>query len=142
MESDSQEEFTLPYDVPANEFMTLEGDKMSCSKNWAVYGRDFLSRYDPDPLRYYLTVNMPEAKDTDWDWEDFYHKNNDELVANWGNLVNRVLSFGYKHWKGVVPEPGELTSVDLELLATIEKVLKALQKKWSECIYGRHWVKP
>ena len=103
-----QAPLTLPFDVPANEFMNLEGKKISGSRNWAVWGLDFLSRYDPDPLRYYLTVNMPESKDTDWDWDDFLHRNNDELVATWGNLVNRVLSFAYKHWEGVVPDPGEL----------------------------------
>ncbi|NMB54504.1 MAG: methionine--tRNA ligase [Leptolinea sp.] len=111
----------LPYDVPANEFMNLEGQKISGSRNWAVWGRDFLSRYDPDPLRYYLTVNMPESKDTDWDWEDFFHRNNDELVATWGNLANRVLSFACRHWDNRVPDPGELTAADKDLLARIEK---------------------
>ncbi|MCE5208777.1 MAG: methionine--tRNA ligase [Chloroflexi bacterium] len=115
------EPFILPYDVPANEFMNLEGEKISGSRNWAIYGRDFLTRYAPDTLRYYLTVNMPESKDTDWDWNDFYHRNNDELVANWGNLANRVISFTYKNWDGVVPEPGELLPADLELLGLIEK---------------------
>ncbi len=113
-------QLTLPYDVPANEFMNLEKKKISGSLNWAVWGLDFLSRYDPDPLRYYLTVNMPEAKDTDWDWDDFLRKNNDELVATWGNLVNRVLSFAYKHWDGRVPDPGELRSGDIEILHRIE----------------------
>ena len=112
---------TLPYDVPANEFMNLEGQKISGSRNWAVWALDFLSRYDPDPLRYYLTANMPESKDTDWDWDDFYHRNNDELVATWGNLVNRVLSFTYKHWEGVLPDPGELRPGDLALLEEVEK---------------------
>ncbi len=111
---------TLPYDVPANEFMNLEGQKISGSRNWAVWGMDFLSRYDPDPLRYYLTVNMPESKDTDWDWQDFYRRNNDELVATWGNLVNRVLSFAYRHWEGIVPEPGQLRAEDEEILAVVE----------------------
>ena len=111
----------LPYDVPANEFMNLENQKISGSRNWAVWGRDFLTRYDPDPLRYYLTVNMPESKDTDWDWEDFFHRNNDELVATWGNLANRVLSFTCKHWENKVPEPGELTTMDKDLLAQVEK---------------------
>lgn len=111
---------TLPHDVPANEFMNLEGKKISGSRNWAVWGLDFLSRYDPDPLRYYLTVNMPETKDTDWDWEDFVRRNNDELVATWGNLANRVLSFAYKHWEGCVPEPGELRPEDHQILETIE----------------------
>jgi methionyl-tRNA synthetase len=111
---------TLPYDVPANEFMNLEGQKISGSRNWAVWAQDFLSRYDPDPLRYYLTVNMPEAKDTDWDWNDFYKKNNDELVATWGNLANRVLSFAYTKFDGKIPEPGELTDEDISLLRQVD----------------------
>ncbi|MBE0411078.1 MAG: methionine--tRNA ligase [Anaerolineales bacterium] len=113
-------QLTLPYDVPANEFMNLEGDKISGSRNWAIWGIDFLSRYDPDPLRFYLTANMPEAKDTDWDWEDFLRRNNDELVATWGNLANRVLSFAYRQWEGLVPEPGQLRPADQEILSTIE----------------------
>jgi len=111
---------TLPFDVPANEFMNLEGRKISGSRNWAVYGRDFLDRYDPDTLRYYLTMNMPESKDTDWDWEGFVKRNNDELVATWGNLANRVLAFTNKHWDGIVPEPGDLTDKDKELLDQID----------------------
>jgi methionyl-tRNA synthetase len=111
----------LPFDVPANEFMNMEGQKISGSRNWGVWGLDFLSRYDPDPLRYYLTINMPEARDTDWAWEDFYKRNNDELVATWGNLANRVLSFANKHWEGHIPEPGELTEPDRKILETIEQ---------------------
>jgi methionyl-tRNA synthetase len=110
----------LPYDIPANEFMNLEGKKISGSRNWAVWGLDFLERYDPDPLRYYLTANMPESKDTDWDWDDFVRRNNDELVATWGNLANRVLPFAYKHWEGYVPEPGDLRPEDREIIATVE----------------------
>ncbi len=110
----------LPYDVPANQFMNLEGQKISGSRGWAVWGRDFLSRYDPDPLRYYLTVNMPENRDTDWSWYEFVAKNNNELVATWGNLANRVLSFAYKHWDGVVPTPGQLTSEDKEIISKVE----------------------
>ncbi len=112
--------FNLPYDVPANEFLNLENQKISGSRNWAVWGLDFLSRYDPDPLRYYLTTVMPETRDTDWDWDGFFHHNNDELVATWGNLANRVLSFAYKHWEGVVPDPGELGEADKALLAQVE----------------------
>jgi methionyl-tRNA synthetase len=115
------QKLTLPFDVPANEFMNLEGQKISGSRGWAVWALDFLTRYDPDPLRYYLTVNMPESKDTDWDWEDFFHRNNDELVATWGNLVNRVLAFTYKHWNGILPDPGELREADKALLAEVEK---------------------
>jgi methionyl-tRNA synthetase len=114
---------TLPYDVPANQFMNLEGRKISGSRNWAVWGRDALTRYDPDALRYYLTVNMPENKDSDWDWAEFVARNNNELVATWGNLANRVLSFCYKNWDGQVPaiDGSTLRPADLELLASIEK---------------------
>jgi len=118
---------TLPYDVPANQFMNLEGKRISGSRNWGVWGRDALSRYDPDALRYYLTVNMPEMKDSDWDWADFLARNNNELVATWGNLVNRVLSFAYKHWEGHVPNILEelpsgtnLRPIDLALLSTVD----------------------
>jgi len=112
---------TLPYDVPANQFMNLEGRKISGSRNWGVWGRDALTRYDPDALRYYLTVNMPEAKDSDWNWAEFVARNNNELVATWGNLANRVLAFCYKNWDGRVPEfSGDLRPADVELLKTIE----------------------
>lgn len=113
---------TLPFDVPANQFMNLEGEKISGSRNWAVWGRDALTRYDPDALRYYLTVNMPENHDSDWDWAEFVAKNNGELVATWGNLANRVLAFCYKHWEGCVPgiDPAALRPADLTLLAGIE----------------------
>ncbi len=103
--------------------MNLEGKKISGSRNWAVWGRDALTRYDPDALRYYLTVNMPENKDSDWDWAEFVARNNNELVATWGNLANRVLSFCYKNWEGHVPDVGRRASLrpaDLELLAVIE----------------------
>ena len=120
---------TLPYDVPANQFMNLEGKRISGSRNWGVWGRDALTRYDPDALRYYLTVNMPENKDSDWDWAEFVARNNNELVATWGNLANRVLSFCYKNWEGHVPDisiDGQppvptLRPADLELLALIDK---------------------
>jgi methionyl-tRNA synthetase len=118
-ESDDQR-LTLPYDIPANEFMNLEGRKISGSRNWVVDALDFLSRYDPDTLRYYLTANMPETRDSDWDWEDFLNRNNNQLVATWGNLVNRVLSFADKHWEGRVPTPGELRPADKEILAAVE----------------------
>jgi methionyl-tRNA synthetase len=118
----------LPYDVPANQFMNLEGDKISGSRNWAVWVRDALTRYDPDALRYYLTVNMPEAKDSDWDWAEFVARNNNELVATWGNLANRVLSFCYKNWDSQVPEVdlAKLRESDKNLLATIENGFKSV----------------
>jgi methionyl-tRNA synthetase len=129
MQSEPARPLTLPHDVPANEFMNLEGQKISGSRNWAVYARDFLTRYDPDPLRYYLTVTMPENRDADWDWEDFYKRNNDELVATWGNLANRVLSFTYRNFEGVVPEPGELTTLDKELLQAVENGFEVVARE-------------
>jgi methionyl-tRNA synthetase len=117
---EEEEPLNLPYDVPANQFMNLEGRKISGSRNFGVWCLDFLSRYEPDALRYYLTVNMPEYRDTDWDWAEFVARNNNELVATWGNLANRVLSFAYKNWEGQVPAPGELRPIDTELLHTIE----------------------
>ncbi len=110
----------LPYDIPANQFMNLEGHKISGSRNWAIWGLDFLTRYDADALRYYLTINMPELKDSDWDWDEFIARNNGELVATWGNLANRVLSFAFKNWDGIVPDPGELRPSDKAIITTVE----------------------
>jgi methionyl-tRNA synthetase len=124
MELFAEEEVPLitPYDVPANQFMNLEGEKISGSRNWAVWGREALTRYDPDALRYYLTVNMPENKDSDWDWAEFVARNNNELVATWGNLANRVLAFCYKNWEGHVPDVdvSTLRPADLNVLAVIK----------------------
>jgi methionyl-tRNA synthetase len=119
-DDDPGRHLNLPFDIPANEFLNLEGQKISGSRNWAVWGLDFLQRYDPDPLRYYLTAIAPETRDAEWEWSDFVRRNNDELVATWGNLANRVLSFAYKHWDGRVPEPGDLGTIDRALLAQIE----------------------
>ena len=119
-DEDDSSELVLPYDVPANEFLNMEGKKISGSRNWVVDGLDFLSRYDPDPLRYYLTVNMPESRDTDWEWLEFVTRNNNELVATWGNLVNRVLAFAHKNWDGKVPDPGDLRPEDEAILKEIE----------------------
>ena len=119
-DEDDQRALVLPYDVPANEFLNMEGKKISGSRNWVVDALDFLSRYDPDPLRYYLTANMPETRDTDWEWSEFVTRNNNELVATWGNLVNRVLSFAYNNWDGLVPDPGTLRPEDENILQLIE----------------------
>jgi len=98
------DDLNLPYDVPANEFLTIEGRKLSTSHNWAVWLPDYLSRYDPDPLRYLLSINMPETGDTDFSWSEFVRRNNNELVATYGNLVHRVLTFVYRNFDGCVPE--------------------------------------
>ncbi len=113
--------FNLPYDVVSTEFLTMEGRQLSGSRGHAIWLPDFLERYDPDPLRFYLTVNAPETRDSDFSWSEFVRRNNDELVAKWGNFVNRVLSFTYKHFEGKVPEPADLSGEDVELLSKVDE---------------------
>ena len=119
-EDDESKTLNLPYDVPANEYLNVQGGKFSKSENRAVWLNDTLDRYDPDAIRYVVTAMMPERSDTDFTWEDFVARNNNELVAWWGNLVNRVMKFAYKHWEGIVPDPGELGEEDRALLETIK----------------------
>jgi methionyl-tRNA synthetase len=107
----------LPTEVVSSEFLTMEGRKFSSSRNVVIYVRDFLSRYDADALRYFIAVAGPENQDTDFTWAEFLRRNNDELVAGWGNLVNRSVSMAAKN-VGAVPTPGELTDADRALLAT------------------------
>ena len=107
----------LPTEVVSSEYLTMEGRKFSSSRSVVILVRDFLSRYSPDSLRYYLSAAGPETSDTDFTWAEFVRRNNDELVAAWGNLVNRSLSFTAKNI-GEVPAAGDLTDVDRELLAT------------------------
>jgi methionyl-tRNA synthetase len=108
-------ELQLPYDVVASEFLTMEGKQFSTSRNVVIYIRDFLSRYDADALRFYITAAGPETHDSDFTWAEFVRRNNDELVAAWGNLVNRTLTNAYRNF-GEVPQPGELTAEDQALL--------------------------
>ena len=105
----------LPDNVFASEFLGLEGQQFSTSREHSIYIRDFLDRYDPDPLRYYLIAAGPETQDTDFTWAEFVRRNNDEVLANWGNLVNRTLTSAHRNF-GAVPEPGELTAEDSALL--------------------------
>jgi methionyl-tRNA synthetase len=108
----------LPTNVVASEYLTMEGKKASTSRNLAIWVGDFLSRYDPDPLRFYLTAAGPETQDTDFTWDEFVRRNNDELLANWGNLVNRTLVSAHRNF-GEVPQPGELTATDAALLDAV-----------------------
>jgi len=128
-------DLNLPYDVPANEFLTIEGRKLSTSRNWAVWLPDYLSRYDPDPLRYLLSVNMPETGDTDFSWHEFVRRNNDELVATYGNLVHRVLTFVYRSFDGCIPIPGELDSRSQALLDKAKNTLNTM----GELLYHCHF---
>lgn len=123
----------LPYDVPSNEFLNLEGKAMSGSRNWAVWLPDYLERYDPDPLRYYLTANAPQSRDTDFYWADFWRRNNDELVATWGNLANRVLSFAYKRFDKRVPVPGPLDELDQAMLDKVEAAFEPVGQLLDGC---------
>ncbi len=127
------EPYNLAYDVPANQFQTIRGDKASTSRRLAVWVPDYLSRHDPDPLRYYLAATMPETSDSDFTWSDFVRRNNDELVATWGNLVNRVLTFAYRNFAGAVPEPGDLTDSDRALLARAERAIRETGEQISLC---------
>jgi methionyl-tRNA synthetase len=98
----------------------------------AVWMPDYLSRYDPDPLRYYLSASMPETSDSEFTWAEYVRRNNDELVATWGNLVNRVLTFTYRNFEGRIPAPDELTELDRGLLTRAEATLAEVgeQIRW------------
>ena len=109
----------LPDNVVATEYLTTEGKQFSTSRGVSIFLRDFLDRYDPDPLRYYLVAAGPETQDSDFTWAEFVRRNNDELLANWGNLVNRTLTNAYRTF-GEVPEPGELGAADRALLEAVE----------------------
>jgi methionyl-tRNA synthetase len=123
----------LPDDIPANEFLTLEGKKFSTSKNWAVWLPDYLSRYAPDPLRYLLSINMPDTGDTDFSWREFVRRNNDELVATYGNLVNRVLTITYRNFDGCVPEHGKLGYDDEEIKEEAKHAIDEMDEHLKVC---------
>ena len=120
--------FQLPDNVPANEFLNLEGDKISTSRNWAIWLHEYLRDFPgkQDVLRYVLTANAPETKDNDFTWRDFQARNNSELVAILGNFVNRALVLTFKYFNGVVPARGTLTDIDTAALAEIRTSVDAL----------------
>src|SRR5581483_6417540 len=115
----------LPTEVVSSEFLTMEGKKFSSSRSVVIYVRDFLDRYDVDALRYYVAIAGPENQDTDFTWSEFVRRNNDELVATWGNLVNRAVSMAAKNL-GEIPAAGELTAPDLELMEYSRKSFAAV----------------
>ncbi len=114
--------YILPDNVPANEFLNLEGNKLSTSKNWAVWLHEYLVDFPgkQDALRYALTANAPETKDNDFTWKDFQARNNNELAAIFGNFINRVVVLTQKYYQGEVPQPNELTEVDQQVLAELK----------------------
>ncbi len=121
----------LPYDVPSNEYLNVEGRKLSKSRRWMIGMSDVLDRYDPDPWRYAIAANFPETQDVNFTWEDFLRRNNDELVATWGNLANRVLGFAFRRFEAAVPQPGPFDEADQALLGqiapTFERVTALLE---------------
>ena len=121
--------YQLPDNVPANEFLNLEGDKISTSRNWAVWLHEYLRDFPgkQDVLRYVLTANAPETKDNDFTWADFQARNNNELVAILGNFVNRAMVLTHKYFGGEVPQAGTLEEIDLRLIADLAKVKENLE---------------
>ena len=122
--------YILPENVPANEFLNLEGDKISTSRGWAVWAHEYLKDFPgkEDVLRYVLTANAPETKDNDFSWKDFQTRNNSELVAIFGNFVNRAVVLTHKYFEGKVPAAGELQEIDREVLAQIPELKASLEK--------------
>ncbi len=122
--------YVLPENVPANEFLNLEGDKISTSRGWAVWAHEFLSDFPgrQDVLRYVLTANAPETKDNDFSWKEFQTRNNSELVAIFGNFVNRAVVLTHKYFGGEVPEKGELQDIDREALSEIPRLRESLER--------------
>lgn len=117
-------DYILPSEIPANEFLNLEGRKLSTSENWAVWLPDYLKEFEPDPLRYALAVNLPENRDIDFAWRDFLSRNNNELADVLGNFINRVVTFINKNYSGNIPENGKFTQSDNEVLVKIEETTK------------------
>ncbi|EAQ42865.1 methionyl-tRNA synthetase [Polaribacter sp. MED152] len=123
-------DYILPDNVPANEFLNLEGNKLSTSKNWAVWLHEYLEDFpnQQDVLRYTLTANAPESKDNDFTWKDFQAKNNNELVAIFGNFINRVVVLTNKYYTGAVPTPNDFTEVDEDVLAAVKEFPNVIGK--------------
>lgn len=127
-------DYILPDNVPANEFLNLEGDKISTSRNWAVWLHEYLEEFPgkQDVLRYVLTANAPETKDNDFTWKDFQTRNNSELVAIYGNFVNRAVVLTHKYYQGIIPQHGELTGYDQEVLDALaefpEKIASSIER--------------
>jgi methionyl-tRNA synthetase len=121
------EDYVLPENVPANEFLNLEGQKLSTSRGFAVWLPDYLEKFSPDPLRYTLARNLPETRDMNFTWEGFLARNNSELGNNFGNLINRVFTFIHKYFEGRVPRWSEdaLTDLDRQALADVEADMQA-----------------
>ena len=127
----------LPYDVPANEYVNMEEKKISTSRNWVVNLKDYLERYEPDPLRFSLASIMPETSDSNFSWSEYVRRNNDELVATFGNLVHRVLSMTNRYFDGVVPESKSQDDLDRSLLKKGSETLSMVSTELENCRFRR-----
>ena len=127
----------LPYDVPANEYVNMEERKISTSRNWVVNLKDYLERYDPDPLRFSLASIMPETSDSNFSWSEYVRRNNDELVATFGNLVHRVLSMTTRYFDGVVPGPKNKDNLDNLLINEANSTLSLVATELENCRFRK-----
>ena len=130
------EDLNLPYDIPANEYLCLKGEQFSKSRCVGIWLPDIIEAFDPDAVRYYLSINMPETKDSNWLWPDFIAKNNDELVGTYGNFVHRVLTFTYNNF-GDIPKCGTLTDMDTEARRRIKETSKSVIASLSNCSFKK-----
>ena len=122
----------LPTEVVSSEYLTMSGSKLASSRGHVIYVRDFLATFGPDALRYFIAVAGPENQDADFTWDEFVRRNNFELANEWGNLVNRSISMAHKN-NGAIPEAGELTEADAELLAASKAAFATIGDLWGRC---------
>jgi len=127
----------LPTNVPANEFLNLEGGKFSTSRGYAVWLNEYLEHFDPDPLRYCLSINMPESKDADFSWDEFQRRNNEELVSTLGNFAHRVLTFIGRFYDGAIPEPGTLGQRDKSVMEGISATVDLVGMHIQNCEFKK-----
>ncbi|RLF37037.1 MAG: methionine--tRNA ligase [Thermoplasmata archaeon] len=131
------ETLNLPYDIPANEYLCLKGEQFSKSRGVAVWIPDILQKFDADAIRYYLSINMPENRDTNWIWSDFVAKNNDELVGTYGNFVHRVITFTQKNFGCIPPKEEKLSQLDKEAIKKIEETQKKVEEAIEKCHFKK-----
>jgi methionyl-tRNA synthetase len=130
------ETLNLPYNIPANEYLTLKGEQFSKSRGVGIWVPEILKRLDPDVIRYYLAINMPENKDADWTWNDFVSKNNDELLGTYGNFIHRVVTFTSKNF-GAIPPMGILTEIDNKALQKIKETHAEVGESLDHCSFKK-----
>jgi methionyl-tRNA synthetase len=126
------EKFTLPDEIPANEYLNLEGKQISTSRNWAIWLHEYLENFEPDFLRYYLCSIMPETRDSEFKWKEFQERVNQELINNLGNFVNRTLKFIDRYNEGIIPKPGKLSKEDKEMISKVNSLIDKLDASLSK----------